>query len=69
MKANSSFICEALKIFGTSNAKQLSCFIKRKFDEDISPAAVSGALRGMVAKGIVGSSNCGAGATYYWVNV
>lgn len=61
-------VLEALGRFGTSNNKQLSAFIKRKFNVDISPSSVSGTLRTLVAQGLVGKSNCGAGCTMYWLN-
>lgn len=62
------FVKEALAEYGTCNVKQLSCFIKRKYNEDITPSSISGTLRTLVAKGLVGRSNCGAGSTMYWVN-
>lgn len=62
------FVKDALTTYGTCNAKQLSCFIKRKYNEDISPSVISGVLRTLVAKGAAGKSNCGAGSTMYWVN-
>lgn len=67
-KAKKTLIQEALENYGTCNAKQLSCYIKRKYNETISPAAVSGVLRTLVTRGVVGKSNCGAGSTMYWVN-
>lgn len=63
-----TFIQEALAEYGTCNAKQLSLFIKRKYQEDISPSSISGVLRTLVSQGLAGKSNCGAGSTMYWVN-
>lgn len=61
-------VIEALNQFGTSNNKQLSAFIKRKFDVDMTPSSVTGTLRTLVSQGLVGKSNCGAGCTMYWLN-
>lgn len=61
-------VIKALEMNGTSNSKQLSCVIKRKMGIDMTPSAVGGVLRAMVAKGQVGKSNCGAGSTVYWLN-
>lgn len=63
-----TIICEALKQYGTCSAKQLSAFIKRRFNEDISPASCTGTLRALVSRGLVGKSNCGAGSTMYWLH-
>lgn len=60
-------VIKALELNGTSNSKQLSCVIKRKLGIDMTPSAVGGILRTMVAKGQVGKSNCGAGSTVYWL--
>lgn len=59
-------ILEALTTFGTSSAKQLSAYIKRTYNEDISPASVSGQLRRPVSQGQVAKSNL-TGTTVYWV--
>lgn len=59
-------VFEALSNYGSSSAKQLSCYIKRKYGEDVSPASVSGQLRGFVNRGKVGKSNL-TGTTVYWV--
>ena len=61
-------VVKALEMNGTSNSKQLSCIIKRKLGIDMTPSAVGGVLRTMVARGQVGKSNCGAGCTMYWLN-
>lgn len=60
-------VFESLKTFGTSSAKQLSCYIKRTHGVDISPASVSGRLRYFVDRGAVAKSNL-TGTTVYWVN-
>ena len=61
-------VVKALEMNGTSNNKQLSAFIKRKFDVDMTPSSVTGTLRTLVSQGQVGKSNCGAGCTMYWLN-
>lgn len=59
-------ILEALTLYGSSSAKQLSGYIKRQYDEEISPASVSGQLRKPVAEGKVSKSNL-TGTTVYWI--
>ena len=59
-------VLEALTNFGTSSAKQLSAYIKRHYNEDISPASVSGQLRTPVNQGKVSKSNL-TGTTVYWI--
>lgn len=59
-------IMEALANYGTSSAKQLSGYIKRTYNEDISPASVSGQLRKPIAQGKVVKSSY-TGTTVYWI--
>lgn len=63
----SKMVYETLKQYSCVNSKVLSGWIKRIYNEDISPASVSGSLRKYVAQGKVGKSNCGNGSTVYWV--
>lgn len=65
-KTKSEIVLEALTNYGSSSAKQLSAYIKRTYNEDISPASVSGQLRRPVNEGKVGKSNL-TGTTVYWV--
>ncbi len=67
MTAKKELIYNALKDYGCSNAKSLSCYIKRTTGQDISPAAISGQLRSFVYQGQVGKSS-NTGETVYWVN-
>lgn len=68
IKDKKTIVVEALKDYGCCTGKQLSAYIKRRFNEDISPASVGGVLRSMVNQGLVGKSNCGAGSMRYWLN-
>lgn len=61
-------VIKVLKTCGTSTAKQISAFAKRKFDYDITPASVSGSLRWLVSRGLAGSSKDENNQTRYWLN-
>lgn len=65
MTTKSEIVLEALTNYGTSSAKQLSAYIKRQYNEDISPASVSGQLRKYYNSGMIGKCNS-AGTTVYW---
>lgn len=59
-------VYEVLNQYSCVSAKELSMWIKRTKDIDMSPQSVSGVLRTLTVKGKVGCSNCGNGATVYW---
>lgn len=61
-------VIKVLRACGTSTAKQISAFAKRKFDYDITPASVSGSLRWLVSRGLAGSSKDENNQTRYWLN-
>lgn len=61
-------VIKVLSACGTSTAKQISAFAKRKFDYDITPASVSGSLRWLVSRGLAGSSKDENNQTRYWLN-
>ncbi len=60
-------VIKVLENCGCQSAKQIACSCKRLFDFDITPAGVGGVLRGLVSRGLAASSNCGNGATVYWL--
>ena len=60
-------VLDTLKKYKCGSASQLSGWIKKTHDVDMSPSSVSGVLRGLVSHGLVGKSNCGNGKTIYWV--
>lgn len=60
-------VIDTLKKYKSVSASQLSGWIKKTHDVDMSPSSVSGVLRGLVSHGLVGKSNCGNGKTVYWV--
>lgn len=60
-------VIDTLKKYKCVSASQLSGWIKKAHDVDMSPSSVSGVLRGLVSRGLVGKSNCGNGKIVYWV--
>lgn len=64
---NQEVVLKVLEKTGCLTSNQISCFAKRNFGVTISPSAVGGALRALALKNKVASSNCGNGATVYWV--
>lgn len=59
-------VLTALQNYGTSSAKQLSCYIKRVMKEDISPSSAAGQLRSLFGQGKVCKCDY-LGQTVYWV--
>lgn len=64
---NQEAVIEVLKRSSCQTSKEISARAKRWLDYDISPSAVGGALRSLAGKNRVASSNCGNGATVYWL--
>lgn len=60
-------VIDTLGKYNFVNAAQLAGWIKRTHNIDMTASSVSGVLRSLVNKGIVGKSNCGAGKTTYWL--
>lgn len=60
-------IIAVLKENSCLNSKQIAAMVYRKYGETVSPRSVSGKLKTMVAKGEAATSNCGNGATVYWL--
>lgn len=48
------------------NAKEISAFARRLFNEEITPSSASGVCRAMYDKGLVGKSSA-TGKTVYWL--
>lgn len=61
-------VIQALTEYSCVTTKQLSNYIKRMYNQAISPASIGGILRTFEREGKVGKSNCGIG-THYWVNI
>lgn len=59
-------IFQALSEYSCVTTKELSNYIKRQYQEEISPSSIAGALRVFEKEGLVSKSNCGIG-THYWV--
>lgn len=64
---NQEAVVKVLERCGCQTSKQIACMCKYWFDFDITPSAVGGALRALAMKNKVASSNCGNGATVYWL--
>lgn len=62
-----TIVFNTLNKYGCVSSKQLAGWVKKTYNVDMSATAVSGVLRGLTAKGLIGSSNCGNGSTVYWV--
>ena len=61
-------VIRVLSIGGTLTAKQISAFAKRKFGYEITPQGASGVMRGLIGKGLAGSSKDENNQTRYWLN-
>lgn len=61
-------IIDILKTTGCLTAKQIQSFILRKYNENITPASVSGNLRPFIERGYVGHSKNMSNHTVYWLN-
>lgn len=62
-----AIVLNTLNKYSCVSSKQLTGWIKKMYNVDMTAAAVGGTLRSLMAKGKVGSSNCGNGSTVYWV--
>lgn len=67
MVTNADFVVGVLKNFSCLNSAEISRFIKRKFNETVSPSGVAGSLRALIANGYAASSRDGDGKTVYWL--
>lgn len=63
---NKELILRALSEYSCVTTKELSNYIKRTYNQSISPSSIAGALRTYIQEGKVAKSNCGIG-THYWV--
>lgn len=63
---NKELVLRALSEYSCVTTKELSNYIKRTYNESISPASIGGVLRTYIKEGKVAKSNCGIG-THYWV--
>lgn len=64
---NQEVVVKVLERSSCQTSRQISTAAKRWFDYDITPSSVGGALRALAGKNKVASSNCGNGATVYWL--
>lgn len=64
---NVEVIVKILERNSCQTSKQLATAAKRLFDYDMTPQQAAGAIRSLINKNKIGSSNCGNGATVYWL--
>lgn len=67
MMTNIEVVTKVLEIISCQTSRQIATAAKRMFDYDITPAQVGGSLRSLANKNKICSSNCGNGATVYWL--
>lgn len=65
--SNTEIVTKVLERSGCLNSREISIFAKNWFNYDVSPSSVGGALRSLMIKNKVASSNCGNGAAVYWL--
>lgn len=64
---NVEVVTKILEVTSCQTSKQIATAAKRMFNYNITPAQVGGALRSLHTKDKICSSNCGNGATVYWL--
>lgn len=67
MMTNVEVVTKVLERISCQTSRQIATAAKRMFDYDITPAQVGGSLRSLANKNKICSSNCGNGATVYWL--
>lgn len=65
---NKEVVYKLLKVYGCSTSKELANLAYRKFNIQLTPTQVAGAIRPLVSSGRIGSSKDDKGSTRYWVN-
>lgn len=65
---NQHIIVEVMLQHDCQTAKSIACDAYRIFGYEITPASVSGVLRVMAGKGLVGLSKDGFGKTFFWLD-
>jgi len=63
---NKELVLQALSEYSCVTTSELSNYIKRSYNEEISPSSIGGILKTYIKEGKVAKSNCGLG-THYWV--
>ena len=66
VKEKQDLILKTLEAHGCLTAHEVSMFIKRDFNEVISPQSISGNMRSMAGFRKVGSSRRDDGKVIYW---
>lgn len=66
--ANKDFILQALSEYSCVTTKELSNYIKRTYNQSISPSFIASALRTYIQEGKVAKSDCGIGVHYWVIN-
>ena len=60
-------VLEIIKEYACLNSTEISQFIKRKFNEDVSSSSAAGAIRPLIAQGYAASSRDANNRTVYWL--
>lgn len=64
---NKELAYSLIREYGIASAKELANLAWRKYNIEVKPAAMAGALRPFIKTGRVGSSKDSSG-THYWIN-
>ena len=64
---NKEMIVKVLNEHSCLNSNEIKGFIHRWYNIDLTPQSISGTLRPLVSRGLVGKSNA-AGKTVYWLS-
>lgn len=64
---NKDIVLKVMLKYDCQTSTSISMDAKRLFQYEITPACVSGVLRPLIQKGLVGSSRDGFGKTHYWL--
>lgn len=64
---NKKIVLKVMLNYDCQTATSIAMDALRLFRYEISPASVSGVLRPMIKRGLVGSSRDGFGKTHYWL--
>lgn len=64
---NVEVVTKVLERISCQTSRQIATAAKRMFDYDMTPQQAAGAIRSLRNKNKIGSSNCGNGASVYWL--
>lgn len=64
---NQDVVISILSECGCKTTKEISAMAIRKFNCEMTPHSIGGILRKLINNGKAACSNCGYGATVYWL--